>query len=220
MKKAVIFGLGDFAQVAYVYLRDDSEYRIEAFTANRHYIEQEQLLGLPVTAFEDVDRTYPAREFAIFVAIGFSRVNAVRREIFEQCRERGYTVPAYVNSTVRRWNETRIGEGCFIFENNVVQPFVRIGDDCVLWSGGFIGHHTTIGDHVFIASTVAISGRCTVGERAFIGANATVRDGVTIAPAGVIGAGAIVLKNTVESGVYKTAHTEPQERLSHELRNL
>ncbi len=220
MKKAVVFGVGDFAQVASLYLRDDSEYKIEAFTVNRAYIERESLLDLPIVAFEDLDQSYPSGEFAIFVAIGFSKVNAARRSVFEACRERGYVVPTYVNSTVNVWRETSIGDGCFIFENNVIQPFVEIGSNCVLWSGNHIGHHSRIGDNVFIASHVVISGKCSIGNNTFIGVNATFRDGITVGPDCVIGAGAIVLKDTVESGVYKSVNTEPQERRSHELRNF
>ena len=220
MKKAVIFGVGDFAQVASVYLRGDSEYEIEAFTVNEQYVEADRLLDLPVVPFERLEDRYPAKEFSIFVAIGFSKVNAARRSVYEACRERGYAVPTYVNSTVRRWKETAIGEGCFIFENNVIQPFVRIGNNCVLWSGNHIGHHSTIGNNVFIASHVVVSGKCTIGDNSFVGVNATFRDGITVGANCVIGAGAILLKDAPESGVYKTEHTVPQERKSHELRNF
>lgn len=220
MKRAVIFGVGDFAQVAYVYLRDDSDYQIEAFTVNEQYIEQDRLLDLPVVPFEGLASSHPSNEFSIFVAIGFSKVNAARRSVYEACLERRYAVPTYVNSTVRRWDETSIGQGCFIFENNVIQPFVSIGNNCVLWSGNHIGHHSKIGNNVFIASHAVVSGKCTIGDNSFVGVNATFRDGVTVGPNCVVGAGAILLKDAVESGVYKTEHTLPQERKSHELRNF
>ena len=54
--------------------------------------------------------------------------------------------------------EVEIGENCFIFEANVIQPFVRIGDNVVMWSGNHIGHDSTIGSHCFIASHAVISG--------------------------------------------------------------
>src|SRR5579884_3728480 len=201
MKKAVIFGIGDFAQVAYVYLRDDSEYTVEAFTVNREYITSSSLLGVPVVPFETLTQTHPAGDHAIFVGVGFSKVNANRRAIFESCKALGYTLPTYIHSSVHCWPETRFGSGCFIFEENVVQPFVTIGNNCVIWSGNHIGHHSTIADNVFIASHAVISGKCTIGENSFVGVNATFRDGVTVAPSCVIGAAAIVLKDTVESGV-------------------
>ena len=219
-KKAIIFGTTDFAQVASVYLRDDAGYQIEAFTANREYINEPSMLGIPIVPFEDLTDTHPAREFDVFCAIGFSKVNANRRAVYNECAKRGYSLPAYVNSTVRRWKETSIGNGSFIFEDNVIQPFVTIGENCVLWSGNHIGHHSTIGDHVFIASHIVISGHCTIGDNCFLGVNATLRDGITVGKDSVIGAGVLLLKDTAESAVYKGAATEPQARRSDELRKF
>ena len=44
----------------------------------------------------------------------------------------------------------QIGENSFIFENNVIQPFVRVGNNCILWSGNHVGHRTVLRDHVFV----------------------------------------------------------------------
>jgi sugar O-acyltransferase (sialic acid O-acetyltransferase NeuD family) len=220
MKKAFIFGTTDFAQVAVPYLRDDSDYDVQAFVVNESYITEREILGLPVVAFENVLATHPPREFVAFVGVGYSKVNAVRRKLYDSLKELGYTLPTYIHSTVHRWPETTFGEGSFIFENNVIQPFVSVGNNCVLWSGNHIGHHSKIGNHVFIASHAVVSGRCTIGDNCFVGVNATFRDGITVAPDCVIGAGAILLKDTVAAGVYKAAQTDPAERRSSELRNF
>lgn len=221
MKRAVIFGTTDFAQVALPYLRDDAGYSVEAFTVNAEYAgEQREIQGVPVVPFEDLPRTHSPQEFAVFLGIGYSKVNANRRAVFEACKAQGYTMPTYVHSSVARWKETRIGEGCFIFENNVIQPYVTVGDNCVFWSGNHVGHHTRIGSNVFLASHIVISGRCIIGDNTFVGVNATFRDGITVAPGCVVGAGAIVLKDTVPDGVYKAENTPAHERRSGELRRI
>ncbi|HKU68670.1 MAG TPA: acetyltransferase [Candidatus Baltobacteraceae bacterium] len=220
MKKAVIFGATDFGQVASVYLRDDAGYEIAAFTVDAAYITQPSLLGIPIVPFETLERTFPSQHFDVFCAIGFSKVNAARKAVYERCKALGYRMPSYVNSNVHRWKETSIGEACFIFENNVIQPFVTIGDNCVLWSGNHIGHHSSIGNNVFIASHAVVSGHCTIGDNTFIGVNATLRDGIRVASNCVVGAGAVILKDTVESGVYKATQTTVDDRRSNELRNF
>lgn len=220
MKKAIIFGTTDFAQVARVYLRDDSEYDVVAFTVNEQYLTEPTLLGLPVVPFERIAQSHPPNEHAAFIGVGFSKVNAARRNVYESLKSLQYELPTYIHSTVHRWPETRFGEACFIFENNVVQPFVSIGNNCVLWSGNHIGHHSTIGNNVFIASHIVVSGKCTIGDNCFLGVNATLRDGITVAPDCVIGAGALLLKDTAPSAVYKAGATEPMERRSDELRNF
>ena len=217
MSDVVLFGLGDFSRVARVYLDADSEHRVVAFTANARYIETDELEGLPVVPFETLADSHPPDAHAMFIAIGFSGVNRARREVYEKCKERGYELITYVNSKAMHWDELRIGENCFVFEANVIQPNVRIGNNVILWSGNHVGHDSTIEDHCFIASHAVISGNVTIGESSFVGVNATFRDGVTVAPSCVIGAGALIMKDTVEGGVYSVRGTEPHEKKSWDL---
>lgn len=220
MKKAVIFGTGSFAEVAYVYLTADSPYNVVAFTANRDHNPPKELLGVPVVPFEELENHYPPGEVEMFVAIGFSKVNKTRTAVVQACKERGYRMLTYICSRATHFGHIEIGENCFIFENNVIQPFVKIGDNTILWSGNHIGHHTHIGDNCFIASHVVISGNCRIGNNVFIGVNATFRDGAKVADDNVIGAGAMILKDTQPGDVYKSTRTEPAPFKSHELRNF
>lgn len=216
-KKLVIFGIGDFAQVADVYLTEDSPYEVVAFTVNEQYIEAAELSGRPVVAFEGLKELYPPNEFSMLVAIGFSGVNRTRADICRQCKERGYELISYVCSKATTWSDLDVGENTFVFEDNVIQPFVKIGNDVVVWSGNHIGHHVVIGDHCFITSHVVISGGTVIGERCFLGVNATIRDHITIAASTVIGAGAIIMKDTAEEDVYIAPRTEKAGRKSSEL---
>lgn len=220
MKKVVIFGLGDFARIASVYLEKDSPHEIVAFTAHEQYIEETELLGKPVVAFEHLQATHPPDEYAMFVAIGFKKVNKARAQIYQLCKEQGYELISYINSKAVHWGEIEIGDNTFIFENNVIQPFVRIGSNVIIWSGGIIAHDSVIGDHCFIASQVVISGQVTIGTYCFLGANATLRDGITVAPECVIGAGVTVLKDTVKQGVYAAHDMEPARIPSSRLRGF
>ena len=43
----------------------------------------------------------------MFVAIGFSGVNRARREVYEQCKARGYELISYVNSKATYWGRAR-----------------------------------------------------------------------------------------------------------------
>jgi sugar O-acyltransferase (sialic acid O-acetyltransferase NeuD family) len=216
----VLFGLGDFARIARIYLDADSPHRVVAFTVNEAYIDSDELEGLPVVPFETLTETHPSGRCAMFVAIGFSGVNSARREVYGQCRERGYELISYVNSRATYWDELSLGDNCFVFEENVIQPNVQIGSNVILWSGNHIGHDSTIEDHVFIASHAVISGNVTIGESSFVGVNATFRDGIRVAPRCVIGAGALIMKDTVEGGVYAVRGTEPIDKKSWELTNF
>lgn len=217
MSDVVVFGTGDFARMARIYLDEDSPHEVKAFAVHERYLESEELEGLPVVPFERLEETHPPGSFEMFVAIGFSRVNEARAEIYEECRARGYRLITYVSSRAMPAGELQIGDNCFVFEGNVIQPNVRIGNDVILWSGNHIGHDATIGDHCFIASHVVVSGNVTIGESCFVGVNATFRDGITVAPKCVIGAAALIMKDTVEGGVYAVRGTEPRDVKSWDL---
>jgi sugar O-acyltransferase (sialic acid O-acetyltransferase NeuD family) len=220
MKPVVIFGTGDFARVAFVYLSKDSIYEVAAFTVDEEHSPEGKVLGLDVVPFKGIVDTHPPERFAMFVAIGYRRVNKARAEVYNRCKQKGYELISYISSKALQWGQIEIGDNCFIFENNVIQPFVKIGNDVIIWSGNHIGHHSSIGDHCFIASHAVISGRVKIGPYCFIGVNATLRDGVTVAPECVIGAGAVILRDTKTQGVYAAKNTEPADILSPELKSF
>jgi sugar O-acyltransferase (sialic acid O-acetyltransferase NeuD family) len=216
-KPVVIFGTGDFARIAKVYLERDSPYDVVAFSVDEAFRDRDELLGVPVVPAEPLLETHPPGEYAMLVAVGFSGVNKARRAVYERFRALGYEFVSYVSTAAHQVAEVEIGENCFIFEANVLQPFVRVGDNVIMWSGNHIGHDATIGSHCFIASHAVISGNVSVGESCFIGVNATIRDGVTIASDCVIGAGALVMKDTEQGEVYVARRTELFPKKSWEL---
>src|SRR3989304_4179656 len=156
MKGVIIFGTGSFAEVAHFYLKNDSPYEVVAFTANKWLIKNEKLLDLPIIPFEEIELKFPPSKFEMFVAVGYMNMNKTRAKICKKAKEKGYKLITYVNSKVTKWGELDIGENCFIFENVVIQPFVKIGNDVIMWSGNHIGHHSKIGDHCFITSHVVV----------------------------------------------------------------
>jgi sugar O-acyltransferase (sialic acid O-acetyltransferase NeuD family) len=207
MKKVVIFGVGDLAQVACVYLRKDSPYQIAAFTVHQQYLPAGKVLGLDAVPFENLEASHPPSGFRMFVAVGYKRLNRARQEIYDTCKAKGYELISYVNSRACCWGEVEMGDNCFVFEQNVIQPFVKIGNNVILWSGNHVGHHARIDDHCFIASHAVISGRVHLGAHTFVGVNATFKDGVRVAPGCVIGAGAAIMRDTQADEVYVPEYT-------------
>ncbi len=219
-KPLVIFGAGEIAQLAQYYFTIDSDYEVVAFTVDAAYIVAPEFCGLPVVPFEDVERLYPPDCHAMFVAVSYARLNALRRDKYCAAKGLGYTIASYISSRATLLNEGRIGENVFLLEDNTVQSFVTIGDNVTLWSGNHIGHHSRIGDHCFLASHIVVSGGVTIEEQCFIGVNATLRDHITIGARCVIGAGALLLENAAAEGVYIGAATERSRAPSTRLRKI
>ncbi|WP_322052523.1 acetyltransferase [Paraburkholderia bannensis] len=201
-KKLVLVGAGEMAEIAYEYFTHDSDYDVVAFSVEREYIKQAEMHGLPVVAYEEIEALYPPSEYTLFVAIPSSQLNALRTRFYLDAKQKGYRFATYISSHAFVWRNAVIGENTFIFENNVIQPFVTIGNNCILWSGNHVGHRTVVRDHNFISSHVVISGYCDIGESCFIGVNSTFNDHVVVADHCVIGSGSLIAKETEPNRIY------------------
>jgi len=221
MKKSlVIFGMGDLAQLAHYYFDADSEYETVAFTADSDYIKDPLFCGLPVVAFEDIFDKYPPNAHTLFIALGYSKLNSIRKEKFCAAQHLGYNLATYISPRATILNGGNIGQNCFILEDNTIQPFVSIGNNVTLWSGNHIGHHSVICDHTFVASHVVVSGGCEIGEQCFIGVNATLRNHIKVGDRCVLGAGALLLRDAEPDGVYIGQATERSTVPSSRLRGI
>lgn len=214
--KVVIFGTASFAELVHYYLSRDDRYDVVAFTVSRDRITSESFCGLPVVPFEDLAHSHPPAAHEMFVAVGYRKVNQVRAAIYHECKAKGYTLLTWVSPKCNNMAAS-IGDNCFVFEDNTLQPFVHIGSNVIFWSGNHIGHHSTIGDHCYVTSHVVVSGHCKVGPYCFLGVNATLRDSITIAESCVIGAGALIMKDTSPKQVYLGERTKPFAKNSDDI---
>jgi sugar O-acyltransferase (sialic acid O-acetyltransferase NeuD family) len=217
-QKLIIFGLGDIAEIAHFYFTQDNKIEVVAFTVDKEYIDKDKFCDKPIIAFEEIEKVYPPSDHKMFIAISYAKLNQVRTQKYQEAKERGYEFESYISPQATVATNAQIGENCFIFEDNTVQPFVKIGNNVTLWSGNHIGHHSVIEDNCFITSHVVISGGCTIGEYTFIGVNATLRDHLQIGKKCIIGAGAIIMKNTEEESVYVPEFTKVYGKKSSEVR--
>jgi sugar O-acyltransferase (sialic acid O-acetyltransferase NeuD family) len=194
-RKLIIIGDSAFAEIAFEYFTHDSPYEVVAFCVEREFLKRDSLLGLPVVAFEDVASHFDPATHEFYAALVYTQMNRLRTRLYQAAKAKGYRPASYVSSRAFVWRNVELGEHCFIFEDNTVQPFVRIGDNVVLWSGNHIGHHSSVGDNCFISSHVVVSGFCNVGANCFIGVNATFGNNLDVGDDCLIGAGALIARD-------------------------
>jgi sugar O-acyltransferase (sialic acid O-acetyltransferase NeuD family) len=143
-------------------------------------------------------------------------MNTLRKNIYEEGKLKGYKFISYISSKATLF-DNKIGENCFILEDNTIQPFTEIGDNVILWSGNHIGHHSKIDNHVFFTSHVVLSGHCHVKERAWFGVNSTIRDGITIGEGSLIAMGSLITKTTEDNSFYMGIPAKKQNKLAIEI---
>ncbi len=219
-RQIIIFGTGEMAELADFYFTNDSAYEVVAFAVDAAFRKHDEFRGRPIAAFEELIETFPPDRHAMFVAVGYSKINAVRAGKVTAARAMGYPIATYLSSRATVFPGFEPKENCFILEDNTIQPFARIGANVTLWSGNHIGHHSVIEDDVFMASHVVVSGGARIGQGSFVGVNVTIRDRVTIGRQCVLGAGALVLEDQPDFSVVAPRGSERSAVPSHRLRKL
>jgi sugar O-acyltransferase (sialic acid O-acetyltransferase NeuD family) len=219
MKKIIVFGAGEIAQLAHYYFSKQGTYEVCAFSVDDEYLTQNTFCGLPVVPLSLLTNEFPPARYGAFAALSYARMNALRAEKYAELKAMGYSIVSYISPQCTRLTE-EIGENCFILEDNTLQPFSRIGNNVTLWSGNHIGHHAQIEDNCFITSHVVISGGVKVGKNCFIGVNATLRDHITLGEGTMVGAGAILIKDTLAKQVYRAPRSECMSITSDELKKI
>src|SRR5579863_446774 len=206
--KLVIAGDSAFAEIAYEYFTADSAFEPVAFSVEAAFLKRDSLFGLPVVPFEELEKFYDPATHCVYAAIVYTQLNRLRRRIMAAAKAKGYSLASYISSNAFVWKNVRMGEHCFIFEDNTVQPFVKMGDNVVLWSGNHIGHHSTIKDNVFISSHVVVSGYCGIGDNTFLGVNSTLANNVSIGADCWVGPSATIMQDAPADTLFKSPKAE------------
>ncbi len=202
MSRIVLFGTGRGADVAYRMLKGDTNHEIVGFTVDGARLDRSEFRGLPVVAYEDVEKHFPPEDYRMLILLGYQGMNGVRERKFREAKAKGYTLESYVASNIFRVEPLNIGENCFIFDNQSISLDVKIGNNVVMWSSNHIGDLTEISDHAWISSHVTVAASARILERAFLGIGCTVSNGVKIGQGSLIGAHVMVSTDTEPDSVH------------------
>jgi len=219
VRDLVVFGARAFADIARYYFDHDSDHRVVAFTVDGQYLEESTFQGLPVVAFEEIERAFPPDRCSMFVAIGIQGVNRQRAARVDAAGARGYRLASFLSSKADVAPDLSLGPNTMVMERATLQPFVRLGRDTIVWSTSRIGFHTRVGDHCWV--TCALIGEsAAIGDYTFLGLNATVAPFVRVGESNVIGAGALILNDTRDGEVYRGRASRPSRVPSRRLREI
>ena len=194
MADIVIFGAGQIAEVAKVYMDAHSSDRIVGFTVDAAYRTADSFHGMPLVEWERLEEHFPPDAVKVLGPLSYRRLNDFRRERHQEGKTRGYAFASFIHPASHIYTSD-IGENCFILESNIIQPFARIGSGVMMWSGNHVGHHAVIGDYCFLASQVGLGAGVRVGAGSFLAGKVGIESGVEIGDACFLGTAAIVLRD-------------------------
>ncbi len=217
MKSLVLFGNGKIAEVILYFLRNHSDFQPVASTVDRSFLTGPSWNGLPAVAFEEIENHYSPADHAMFVALGYQELNALRARKCAEAKAKGYELISYVHPQSGLPNDCEYGENCFFMNHVLIHPRVRLGNNVFVWSGAMIGHHSSIGDNCWLTSCANLSGVVTVGKNCFFAVNAAVAHNVVIGDECFVGANALITKCTEDRQVFLADNTKPFRLNSHQF---
>lgn len=100
----------------------------------------------------------------------------------------------YIHQSVYVARSAKIGVGCCILANSVINAGANIGNFNTIQSLSLIGHDTKIGDSNFFAAHCAIGSNNVIGDGNFIGLNVTMNNYINVGNYNFIGMASNVIK--------------------------
>jgi sugar O-acyltransferase (sialic acid O-acetyltransferase NeuD family) len=171
---------------------------VVAFFDNSTNKVNKKVHGIPVIGnIDKIPEFNDIKIDAIHVAIGD---NKARFDIYRKLEMMNLQLISIIHPTAILSRSAKIGEGCFIGANAIIQNNVSIDDYSIINTGAIIEHDNVIGKAVHLAPSACTAGRVIINDLAFIGIGALIVPDITIGYSVFINAGVVVKKN-VEDGL-------------------
>lgn len=152
--------------------------------------------------FERIKEEYPPSLYSVFVAIGYSKMNKIRREVCIDCGRLGYDLVSYISPNARIYSNVTVGRNCFIADDVTLAHNSSVNDGCVILQKTYIGNGVVVGEFTYISIGVITGGYVTIGKNCFIGLGAIVKDKIELSNYTLLGSGANLVKNSDECSIY------------------
>lgn len=212
-KKLLIFGSNAYAVRMFYCFIDHYDYEIAGFIVDKEYKTCDEIENIPLYDTEYVLNTFHPNEYAIFIAIGYTKLNTIREAKYNLFKDKGYSFVNFIHPSAIIERNVKLGDNLFIGAFVYISFNVTIGNNVVIEASSDIGHDSLIGDHCNIIMS-RIAGYVTVKNNCFIGNNSAVKDKVTIGEYSVIGLGSQVNKNVNPYSVVHAALTKVHKNLA------
>ncbi len=193
MQNLVIFGDTQFAERIYQYIKIEQAFNVLAFTQEANFINRDFIHAIPVVPYEELRDKYS--DFSILIAIGYDRMNELRRQIYTMCKNDKYKIATFISRTAIVYADS-IDEGTIILPSVHIGPGCQIGKCNFFESASVLSHDNIIGAFNFVSTNVVLGGFAKVGNNCFLGLHSTIKNDIIIDDFSLVGSCANVLLST------------------------
>jgi sugar O-acyltransferase (sialic acid O-acetyltransferase NeuD family) len=196
MKKVVIYGNTTVSKMLFYDSLISREFQIVCFAVDQEYLNAKEFLGLPLIAFDQVEKQYPPEEYDMTVVLTGYRGLRERETMYSRAKCKGYLLRNYISPLADITSEITFGENNIILAQSHIGIEGQMGNNNLIRQNVYLGHNFIMGNNNVISPGCTIGGNCHMKNTSFIGIGATIIDNITIAEETLVGAGSVVIKNT------------------------
>ena len=172
-KKLLIVGSGGLGRVTLEHASRD----YDCFFIDDGYAVNTEICGVKVVGNTSQLKDLYNEYNHLIVTIGD---NKIREKIYIDAKQIGYHLPNIICESAYISPFAKVGEGCVILNNVVIQNGSKIGNGVILNPGVEVHHDSMIGDFVCIYTNSVVRTYATVGDKAKIGSNVTICNNATV----------------------------------------
>jgi len=144
---------------------------------------------------DDVLDSYAAEDVYCAMGVGSTSDTQLRRRLFEQQRNAGFSFPPITHPSAVIAPEATIKAGTQVMAGAVIQPGAVLAENVIVNTNAAIDHDCWLDPHVHVAPGATLSGGVHLESGVHVGTGASIIQNVRVGSGSVIGAGAVVLSD-------------------------
>lgn len=200
-RPVVILGAGGHARVVLDALRSRGEREVVAALEADPARHGGDLDGVPIVGGDDRLDDYPARDFAVAVAVVGFGAKVVRHALAQLLRSKGYELVTVVHASAVVSPRASLAPGAQVMAGAVVNPGATLAADAIVNTGAVVEHDCVVGRGAHLGPRAVLGGGVLIGPEAQLGLGAIVLPHLRVGTRAVVGAGAVVLRDVADDAV-------------------
>ena len=198
-KKYIIIGAGVFAQRLRIYIEQNKDNNVIAFSIESPYIRQRKIDGIDVLPLESM--TYHDG-YNYILGIGYRGMGKVRRELYEKCKAQGFVFSNYIHPSAIISDDCVVGEGNIFLESVIIGPAVSIGSANLFFDGCTIGHDSIVNSFNTFCSRSMLSSNNVAIDNCFIGDCSYIAPYIKVESYALVGSNTVVEKDVKSGNIF------------------
>jgi len=196
MKEIIVYGNSVLSKMLYLDARNNDDFRIACFAADKQYLRGDSFLGLPQIDFDSAAELYPPSKYDMIAVLGGYSDMRNREKYYLKAKDKGYNLRNYIGSNVDINSMVQMGDNNIIFGPSHIGFDGAMGYNNIIRQNVYLGHNFNIGNNVFIGAGSNIGGYGVIGDTSYIGLGSTIINNIKVEKESLIGAGSVVINDT------------------------